>query len=180
MDWGHHFGAPLLSPYEAEVALAARAWLPDYPMDNYAKAGGSYSNYATEEARAKCRDDCRCAHEDGENRGGEADEGKVLCTGGGGDGARPASPPPSPPSAQLPPSPPSAQLPPSPPSAQLLPSPIGRSIAEPKAGAGPPPLSGASTAATSRESDAATSAALPAVTATPEDRAAAVVETPVR
>lgn len=65
MDWGHHFSKPLLSPYEAEVALAARAWLPEYPMDNYAKAGGSYSNYATEEARAKCQEDCRCHYEDG-------------------------------------------------------------------------------------------------------------------
>jgi len=63
MDWGHHFAAPLLSPYEAEVALAARQWQPVYPMDNYAKAGGSYSNYASEEVRTKCREECACVHD---------------------------------------------------------------------------------------------------------------------
>ena len=68
MDWGHHFAVPLLSPYEAEVALAARPWLAEYPMDNYAKAGGSYSNYATNEARAETRQGCSpdgCSRQDG-------------------------------------------------------------------------------------------------------------------
>ena len=38
IDWGHHFAAPLLSSYEAQVALAASEWQPSYPMDYYAKS----------------------------------------------------------------------------------------------------------------------------------------------
>jgi len=60
IDWGHAFGAPLLSPYEAEVALGARQWLAQYPMDYYAKAGGSYANYATADARECTRQACGC------------------------------------------------------------------------------------------------------------------------
>ena len=52
IDWGHAFATPLLSPYEAEVALGARPFAPVYPMDNYAKAGGTYANYAPESERA--------------------------------------------------------------------------------------------------------------------------------
>jgi 2-(3-amino-3-carboxypropyl)histidine synthase len=58
IDWGHAFGAPLLAPYEAEVALGSRAWEPVYPMDNYAKAGGSYSNYAPEADRQATQERC--------------------------------------------------------------------------------------------------------------------------
>jgi 2-(3-amino-3-carboxypropyl)histidine synthase len=39
IDWGAGFGgAPLLTPYEAEVALGAEAWRDVYPMTYYAKA----------------------------------------------------------------------------------------------------------------------------------------------
>ena len=38
IDWGQAFeAAPLLSPYEAEVALGAVEWKERYPMDYYAK-----------------------------------------------------------------------------------------------------------------------------------------------
>lgn len=36
IDWGEAFTAPLLTPYEAAVALKAIQWQPDYPMDFYA------------------------------------------------------------------------------------------------------------------------------------------------
>ena len=39
IDWGLAFSAPLLSPYEAAVALGETIWQPDiYPMDFYAAA----------------------------------------------------------------------------------------------------------------------------------------------
>jgi 2-(3-amino-3-carboxypropyl)histidine synthase len=39
IDWGAGFGgAPLLTPYEAEVALGAEAWRDVYPMTYSAKA----------------------------------------------------------------------------------------------------------------------------------------------
>lgn len=50
VDWGYAFDRPLLSPYEAEVALGAAHWAPVYPMDYYAKAGGPWSNYAVRDA----------------------------------------------------------------------------------------------------------------------------------
>ena len=56
IDWGHAFGAPVLTAYEAEVALGARAWEKTYPMDYYAKAGGSWANYAKPEERQATRD----------------------------------------------------------------------------------------------------------------------------
>jgi len=65
IDWGHAFAAPLLTPYEAEIALGVRDWLPTYPMDNYAKAGGSYANYATDEVRAVTLGRC-CKGDSGE------------------------------------------------------------------------------------------------------------------
>lgn len=55
IDWGHGFEMPLLSPYEAEVALGARTWIEQYPMDYYAKGAGSWGNYASEEAREATR-----------------------------------------------------------------------------------------------------------------------------
>lgn len=47
IDWGAAFAAPLLNPYEAEVAFRGErvAWLPVYPMDYYSRTGGSWSNY---------------------------------------------------------------------------------------------------------------------------------------
>lgn len=40
VDWGYAFPAPLLSPYEAEVALEATQWREVYPMDYYSYPGG--------------------------------------------------------------------------------------------------------------------------------------------
>ncbi|RKP25516.1 putative diphthamide synthesis protein-domain-containing protein [Syncephalis pseudoplumigaleata] len=37
IDWGYAFSKPLLSPYEAAVALDAVAWQTIYPMDFYAQ-----------------------------------------------------------------------------------------------------------------------------------------------
>jgi len=39
IDWGYAFPRPLLSPYEALVALDQREWSKVYPMDFYAKDG---------------------------------------------------------------------------------------------------------------------------------------------
>jgi 2-(3-amino-3-carboxypropyl)histidine synthase len=50
IDWGEAFGVPVLTPYEAEVALGALpGWweLPGkgaYPMDYYAKEGGAHTS----------------------------------------------------------------------------------------------------------------------------------------
>lgn len=35
---------PLLSPYEADVALEETAWRDIYPMDFYAKGSGAWTN----------------------------------------------------------------------------------------------------------------------------------------
>jgi 2-(3-amino-3-carboxypropyl)histidine synthase len=45
VDWGYAFDKPLLSTYEAEVALGSTDWKDRYPMDYYARDGGSWSNY---------------------------------------------------------------------------------------------------------------------------------------
>jgi 2-(3-amino-3-carboxypropyl)histidine synthase len=45
IDWGTGFTAPLLTPYEAEVALGATAWREVYPMDYYARGSGTWTNY---------------------------------------------------------------------------------------------------------------------------------------
>ena len=45
IDWGYAFDKPLLSPYEAEVALNATDWRDVYPMDYYSKGSGSWTNY---------------------------------------------------------------------------------------------------------------------------------------
>eukprot|EP00470_Lotharella_oceanica_P016417 CAMPEP_0170182402 /NCGR_PEP_ID=MMETSP0040_2-20121228/27764_1 /TAXON_ID=641309 /ORGANISM="Lotharella oceanica, Strain CCMP622" /LENGTH=148 /DNA_ID=CAMNT_0010427795 /DNA_START=50 /DNA_END=493 /DNA_ORIENTATION=- len=42
IDWGHAFKKPLLSPYEAEVALGRVEWQQVYPMDFYSKGGGPW------------------------------------------------------------------------------------------------------------------------------------------
>lgn len=46
IDWGSAFRAPLLNPYEAQVAFGAESWRDVYPMDFYSKTGGSWSVYA--------------------------------------------------------------------------------------------------------------------------------------
>lgn len=46
IDWGSAFKAPLLNPYEAQVAFGAETWKEVYPMDFYSKNGGSWSVYA--------------------------------------------------------------------------------------------------------------------------------------
>lgn len=45
IDWGYAFQKPLLSPYEAEVAVGATEWRERYPMDFYSKEGGHWTNY---------------------------------------------------------------------------------------------------------------------------------------
>ena len=45
IDWGYAFAKPLLSPYEAEVALKATVWRELYPMDFYAAGSGPWTNY---------------------------------------------------------------------------------------------------------------------------------------
>ena len=56
IDWGHAFAVPLLSSYEAQVALAATDWRETYPMDYYSKAGGEWCNHGTADARRECCD----------------------------------------------------------------------------------------------------------------------------
>jgi 2-(3-amino-3-carboxypropyl)histidine synthase len=58
IDWGHGFTVPVLTPYEAEVALGARDWQPVYPMSYYAREGGSFANYAADAERAATREAC--------------------------------------------------------------------------------------------------------------------------
>eukprot|EP00729_Bicosta_minor_P000576 gene576-29822_t len=43
IDWGYAFEKPLLSPYEANVALQQTTWQTPYPMDFYAHAGGTWA-----------------------------------------------------------------------------------------------------------------------------------------
>ncbi|KAG5473555.1 hypothetical protein LSCM4_03624 [Leishmania orientalis] len=45
IDWGYAFDRPLLSPYEAEVALGNAQWGKEYPMDHYSRAGGNWAVY---------------------------------------------------------------------------------------------------------------------------------------
>ena len=65
------------------VCLGARSFGAIYPMDNYAKSGGSYSNYAPEaerlETQQRCREAACCGG--GDCGGGECDGGE--CDGGG-------------------------------------------------------------------------------------------------
>ncbi|KAI0557699.1 Diphthamide biosynthesis protein [Gracilaria domingensis] len=49
IDWGHGYGKrPLLTTYEAHVALGKTEWREVYPMDFYSKKGGEWSNYYKE------------------------------------------------------------------------------------------------------------------------------------
>jgi 2-(3-amino-3-carboxypropyl)histidine synthase len=45
VDWGSHFYAPLLNPYEANVVLGTAEWKSLYPMDFYSKGSGPWTNY---------------------------------------------------------------------------------------------------------------------------------------
>lgn len=45
IDWGHEYHKPLLTCYEAFVALGKYPWQSVYPMDYYAKDGKEWSNY---------------------------------------------------------------------------------------------------------------------------------------
>lgn len=45
IDWGYAFDRPLLSPYEAEVALGNAEWGVEYPMDHYSRGGGNWAVY---------------------------------------------------------------------------------------------------------------------------------------
>mmetsp|Transcript_12191 Transcript_12191/g.48976 ORF Transcript_12191/g.48976 Transcript_12191/m.48976 type:complete len:565 (+) Transcript_12191:62-1756(+) len=51
IDWGDAFEAPLLNPYEAEVAFGAAEWRSVYPMDFYAKNGGKWTVYYDHDAK---------------------------------------------------------------------------------------------------------------------------------
>jgi 2-(3-amino-3-carboxypropyl)histidine synthase len=46
IDWGYAFERPLLSPYEAEVALKEVEWQSVYPMDYYSKDGGMHRYFS--------------------------------------------------------------------------------------------------------------------------------------
>ncbi len=52
IDWGYAFDRPLLTPYEAEVALETTEWKEVYPMDFYSQNGGSWSVYYDENKKA--------------------------------------------------------------------------------------------------------------------------------
>lgn len=43
IDWGYAFEKPLLTPYEAEVALKSTEWRDVYPMDFYSADGGEWT-----------------------------------------------------------------------------------------------------------------------------------------
>lgn len=43
IDWGYAFDKPLLTPYEAQVALGVTAWKNIYPMDFYAANGDAWT-----------------------------------------------------------------------------------------------------------------------------------------
>ena len=95
IDWGHHFAAPLLSSYEAQVALAASEWQQTYPMDYYSKAGGEWCNHGTAEKREAMREAAveaalaklrREGKGEGGTPGGGGGCGDGGCGGGGGGG----------------------------------------------------------------------------------------------
>jgi 2-(3-amino-3-carboxypropyl)histidine synthase len=52
IDWGTAFSKPLLTPYEAFVALGEAEWKSVYPQDFYKKDSGPWTNYF-EEGKAK-------------------------------------------------------------------------------------------------------------------------------
>ena len=44
IDWGTGFTTPLITCYEAFVALGAAEWTEQYPMDWYSAEGGIWGN----------------------------------------------------------------------------------------------------------------------------------------
>ena len=86
IDWGHHFAAPLLSSYEAQVALAASEWQQTYPMDYYSKAGGEWCNHGTAEKREAMREAAVEAALAKLRREGKGEGGTPGGGGGCGDG----------------------------------------------------------------------------------------------
>lgn len=44
IDWGSGYSKPLITCYEAFVALGEAEWTEQYPMDWYSAAGGPWSN----------------------------------------------------------------------------------------------------------------------------------------
>lgn len=44
IDWGMSYSKPLLTCYEAFVALGEVEWREEYPMDWYSNEGGVWSN----------------------------------------------------------------------------------------------------------------------------------------
>lgn len=62
IDWGMAFSKPLLTPFEASVALKTTSWNPDlpYPMDFYANQSlGPWTPNHKPESSKKC-DKCQC------------------------------------------------------------------------------------------------------------------------
>lgn len=53
IDWGAAFSAPLLNPYEAEVAFGTESWRTVYPMDFYSRDGGAWSVYSAAKSAAQ-------------------------------------------------------------------------------------------------------------------------------
>lgn len=54
IDWGYTFPKPVLSPYEAAVALDYMTYQETYPMDYYAKSSlGNWTNYHPESIHSK-------------------------------------------------------------------------------------------------------------------------------
>lgn len=50
IDWGAACPVPLLTPYEAYVALGRTSWRETYPMDFYARGSGEWTNYYSDKA----------------------------------------------------------------------------------------------------------------------------------
>jgi len=53
IDWGEAFSKPVLSTYEAFVALGQVEWRQIYPQDFYAKGSGPWTNYYVNDAENK-------------------------------------------------------------------------------------------------------------------------------
>ncbi len=51
IDWGYAFDTPLLSSYEAEIAINDHPWLDVYPMDYYRLDAGPWANYQSDSAK---------------------------------------------------------------------------------------------------------------------------------
>lgn len=112
IDWGAAFDVPLLSPYEAHVALDAAEWREQYPMDFYAKGSGEWTNYYQSEEELR---EAREARKAAMRRRGKPRRKKVEVgaappaptSDAAGAGAGAASPVPLPVAAAAPPVPPS-------------------------------------------------------------------------